>query len=77
MALGGGSAPQPPAPQPVTPVPQPDDPKSIETQRKAALAAKDREGYSAHLLSNGKYDTAEGIDPISGGAKPKTATMME
>jgi hypothetical protein len=37
----------------VTPVPQEDDPKNLETQRKTAMAAKGREGYSAHLLSKG------------------------
>lgn len=77
MSFGGGSAPSPPPAQPVTPVPQNDDPKSLEAQRKAAVTAKDREGYSAHLLSDGKSDTAMGSpDPLSG-SKPKTANMME
>ena len=53
MGFGGGSAPTPPPAQPVTPVPQEDDPKNLETQRKTAMAAKGREGYSAHLLSKG------------------------
>ncbi len=70
MAFGG--APTPPPAQPQTPVPQQDDPKNVETQRKAAIAAKGREGYSAHLLSGGSADTAMG-DP----AKPKNASMME
>jgi hypothetical protein len=50
--MGGTKAPAPPAPQPVTPVPQPDDPKSLETERNAARAAERREGATAHLLSN-------------------------
>jgi hypothetical protein len=56
MGFGGGSAPTPPPAQPVTPVPQEDDPKNLETQRKTAIAAKGREGYSAHLLSKGSKD---------------------
>lgn len=76
MALGGGSAPTPPPAQPVVPVPQEDDPKSIETARRTAAAAKTREGYSAHLLSG---DKAQGADPLGGSTASKTNTsaMME
>lgn len=70
MALGGG-APPPPAAQPQTPVPQQDDPANIETQRKAAIAAKGRDGYSAHLLSGGPSDTTMGSE------KRPAASMME
>lgn len=58
--MGSGSSPSPPAAQPQTPVPQQDDPKNLDAQRKAALVAQGREGYSAHLLADGKYDTAMG-----------------
>jgi hypothetical protein len=61
----GGKAPTPPAAQPQTPVPQADDPKLVDTQRRAAAAAKDREGYSAHLLSNSGQDTTLGETPDS------------
>jgi hypothetical protein len=71
MALGG-SAPSPPAPQPQTPVPQEDDIKGVEAQRKTAIAAKGREGYSAHLLSGSSSDTTMGEE-----TKPKTASLME
>ena len=46
-----GSAPKPPAAQPITPVPQKDDPSAYDAQRTAAIKAKDRMGTSAHLLS--------------------------
>ncbi len=59
----GGSAPKPPAAQPVVPVPQDDDSKGIEEQRRAAMAAKDRGGYSAHLLTGeGGVEDAAGVD---------------
>ena len=76
MALGGGSAPQPPAPQPQVPVPQDDDPKSMDSQRATAIAAKNREGYSAHLLSGSGTDPAMGSDPL-GAKRTTTASMME
>ena len=68
---GGGSTPMPVA-QPQTPVPQEDDPKGVEAQRKTAIAAKGREGYSAHLLSDKGYDSAAGTDT----ADPAKAKMM-
>lgn len=77
MALGGGSAPTPPPAQPVVPVPQEDDPKSVDAQRKAALAAKGREGYSAHLLSDKNYDTSQGSDPLNGAKLKPAASLME
>lgn len=49
--MGAPKAPPPPTPEPVVPVPQPDDPKSLTTERNAAAAAKRREGSTAHLLS--------------------------
>lgn len=58
--MGGSKAPTPPPPQPVTPVPQEDDPKLLDTQRKAAATAAGREGYNAHLLSDSKQDTTMG-----------------
>jgi hypothetical protein len=69
MSFGGGSTPLP-QPQPVVPVPQPDDPKLLESQRRAALAAQGREGYSAHLLAkDDNPDTAMGADEqtVTGG----------
>ena len=51
MGFGGGSASTPPAAQPVTPIPQQDDPRLLETKRRAAVTAKGREGDSAHLLA--------------------------
>lgn len=50
MSFGGGS-PAVPKAEPVVPVPQEDDPKGIEAQRKAAITAGDKDGYSAHLLT--------------------------
>lgn len=60
MSFGGGSTPPMPQAQPQTPVPQEDDPKNIDTQRKTAIAAKGREGYSAHLLGGTSTDTKMG-----------------
>lgn len=51
-------SPAPPAAQPVTPVPQRDDPSSYDAQRKAAIAAKERQGVSAHLLSGDPQSTS-------------------
>ena len=53
----GAKAPAPPAAQPITPVPQKDDPSSYDAQRKAAAAAKDRDGMSAHLLTEDPNST--------------------
>lgn len=53
-----GKTPQPPAAQPVTPVPQKDDPSSYDAQRKAAAAAKERDGISAHLLTEDPNTTS-------------------
>ncbi len=58
----GAKAPSPPPPQPVVPVPQDDDPKLLDSQRKAAVKASNREGYNAHLLSGSGQDTAMGED---------------
>lgn len=58
MSFGGSKTPAPPAPQPVTPVPQEDDPRSIDAQRKAVVAAQKQKGYSAHLLT-GEYGVEE------------------
>ncbi len=62
----GGSSTTPPAPQPQIPVPQSDDPRSLEAQRKAVIAAKANTGSaSAHLL------TGEGGLASKPGVKPK------
>ncbi len=65
MSFGGGT-PKPPAAQPVVPVPQDDDPRGIEEQRRAAMMAKERGGYSAHLLTG-----EGGVEESSGVDKPK------
>lgn len=57
-----GKAPSPPPAQPVTPVPQKDDPSSYDAQRKAAIAAKERDGMSAHLLSENPGSTTTDQD---------------
>ena len=70
MSFGGGSSTPLPQAQPVIPVPQPDDPKLLDSQRKAAKAAENREGYSAHLLTNGEDDPlSNGTSADSGKAK--------
>lgn len=66
MGFGGKSS-TPPAAQPQTPVPQDDDPKLVDTQRKAAIAAKGRDGYAAHLLSGSGQDTTLETDPTKAG----------
>lgn len=69
MSFGAKAATPPPA-QPQVPVPQDDDPKLLESQRKAAVAAQGREGYNAHLLSGSGQDT------IDGQKKPNTAQLL-
>ncbi len=71
MGMGGAKAPQPPAPQPVVPVPQDDDPKLLDSQRKAAVKASGREGYNAHLLSGSGQDTAMGDDATMNNTQAK------
>lgn len=62
MGFGGGGSrnPPPPTPEPVVPVPQEDDPKSLDTKRRAAAAAKTREGYASHLLNTKPTEGARG-----------------
>jgi hypothetical protein len=51
MGFGGGSRTPLPEPEPVTPVPQEEGSNKIEAQRRARLAAADREGFSEHRKS--------------------------
>jgi hypothetical protein len=48
------STPKPPAVAEPIPVPQPDDPALIDTRRSARVAASQREGTSASLLTPGR-----------------------
>lgn len=68
--MGGQKPAAPPPAQPQVPVPQDDDPQLQESQRKAAAAAKNRDGYSAHLLSGSGQDTTLGEN------KPTTAKLL-
>lgn len=66
----GSKASSPPPAQPVTPVPQPDDPKGLEEQRRAAQARSKQGGYAAHLLT-GENGVTEDVGNESEQAKLK------
>lgn len=62
--------PSTPAPQPEVKAPTPDDPASVEAQRKAAIRAQSQEGSSAYLLSGEQGVTS------SPGTEPKQLLGM-